>query len=108
MNIRSVDDILEAAKTADKKWKLSVASPSDENTLEAVSQACKYGFAEAVLFGNINKIAETAAKISDQPHTMYHMLSGIQCISENIKALTIRFVNNASGATVSIFCGVFG
>ncbi|MEI8242670.1 MAG: phosphate acyltransferase [bacterium] len=60
MKIRQVTDLLDAARDAKCRWTLSVAAPHEESVLQAVAEACRQGFARAVLFGSRSQIDQAA------------------------------------------------
>jgi len=63
MKIHRVEELLDTACSAGGRWRLSVAAPYDSAIFSAVAQACKMGFAQAVLFGRRDLIERTAQEI---------------------------------------------
>jgi phosphate butyryltransferase len=62
MNIRNVSELLESAKASGNRWTLSIASPHEDSVLGAVAEACRLGFARAMLFGDREQTAAAARK----------------------------------------------
>lgn len=62
MKIRRVSDILEAARTSGRRWTLSVAGAEEDSILCAAAGARDRGFAHALLVGDPDRIAKSAAR----------------------------------------------
>ncbi len=60
MKIKTVSDILEAAKASGKTWRISVAAAHDEPVLKSVAEAVEAGFVTALLYGDEQKIRNLA------------------------------------------------
>ena len=58
--IRSLDELVDFVKTTNRRRKLAVAVAEDPNTITAIAQAIKAGFAEAIMVGDRNKIIEVS------------------------------------------------
>lgn len=73
MKMPHVNDILDVVKAGGRRWTLSVVVPHEDSVLGAVAEACRQGFARAVLFGNRSQTAQAAGKagisLTDQHFT---------------------------------------
>lgn len=72
--MKSVREIIEAAKAAGKK-RVAVAAAHEESALEAVFDAAKHGFIDPILIGDLDKIRQIAADLGAE-------LTGCRLIDE--------------------------
>jgi len=65
MKIGNVANLPEVARASAKTWRLCVAGPHDDATLDAVLSARRLGFVEPILFGDINTIESIAERLGE-------------------------------------------
>ncbi|HON89813.1 MAG TPA: phosphate acyltransferase, partial [Spirochaetales bacterium] len=61
--MKTIDDIIEAARKAGKK-KIAVAAAQEHSALEAAVDAWKHGIAEPILIGDAQAIKQVAQELS--------------------------------------------